>query len=304
MIIAITGGSGFIGKQLANDYIQQGHQVRLLSRKSTLKKTSAKYFFGDLSDSSDDLCSFLDDVDILYHCAGETKNESLMQELHVNGTQRLAIAAKGRIGRWVQLSSVGVYGICRDGVISEDSKEQPSGIYEQTKAKSDMIIRNSGIPYVILRPSNVFGNNMPNESLRSLLKFIQKGLFFFIGKENESLVNYVHVTDVVKALIFCGSSDKALGEVFNISQSTTVENMIASLAFGLNSDKRILRFPKAFIRVILGIFGRNERFPLTSSRVDALTGRCVYNSSKMQKTLEFTYSMTLEEGFRLFATKK
>ena len=301
MIIAITGGSGFIGKLLVNRHIQQGDQVRLLSRKAPLKGVSGRYFFGDLSNPNVDLSSFLDNVDILYHCAGEINNESLMRELHVNGTQRLTSVAKGKIGRWVQLSSVGVYGTCREGTITEDSKVQPVGIYEKTKSESDKIVKNSGIPYVILRPSNVFSDDMPNQSLRGLLSSIHKGLFFFIGKENESLVNYIHVEDVVEALILCSSNDEALGEVFNLSQSTTVENMIASFMSGSSSDKKILRFPEGVVRLAAAIFGCIPGFPLTSSRVDALTNKCVYDSTKVQKILGFRYSMTLEDGLELFS---
>ena len=212
MIIAITGGSGFIGKLLAERHLNQGDQVRLLSRKTQFKSVNPQYFFGDLSSPDVNLSSFLNNIDILYHCAGEINNESLMQELHVNGTQRLVDASQGKIGRWVQLSSVGAYGACRTGMITESSKEQPFGIYERTKTEADKIIKNSGIPCVILRPSNVFGIDMPNQSLRGLLRTIQKGLFFFIGKKNKSLVNYVHIADVVEVLMCCGSDDKALGD--------------------------------------------------------------------------------------------
>ena len=304
MIIAITGGGGFIGSLLVDKHLKQGDQVRLLSRNTLLERKNVQYFFGDLSNSSVDLSDFVDGVDIIYHCAGEVNNKSLMQELHVNGTQRLVDVAQGKIGRWVQLSSVGVYGACRDGTITEDSKEQPFGIYEQTKTESDKIVKNSGIPCVILRPSNVFGIDMPNQSLRGLLRTIQKGLFFFIGKEDKSLVNYVHIEDVVEALMCCGSDDKALGEIFNLSQSETVEKMIAAFASGIGSDKKILRFPEIVVRVLVSFFGKIPKFPLTSSRVDALTGRCVYDSIKVQKILGFKYSMTLEERFVLFSKQK
>jgi len=304
MIVAITGGGGFIGKQLVSRCIQQGDQVRLLSRKPPLKDIDAKYFFGDLSDPSVELSSFVDGVDILYHCAGEINNKSLMQELHIGGTQRLVDTAQGKVARWVQLSSVGAYGTCQDGTITEDSKECPLGVYERTKTESDKIVKNSGIPYVILRPSSVFGNDMPNQSLRSLLYTVRKGLFFFIGKENKFLVNYIHVADVVEALIRCSSDDKALGEVFNISQSTTVENMIISFSSETTSDKKKLRLPENIVRTFAGIFGRIPMFPLTLSRVNALTSKCVYSSSKAQKILKFKYSMTLEERFKLFSKQK
>jgi len=304
MIVAITGGSGFIGKHLVDRHIQQGDQVRLLSRKAPLKDLNVKFFLGDLSSPDVELFDFIDGVDVLYHCAGEIINESLMQELHVNGTQRLAETAHGKIGRWVQLSSVGAYGICREGTITEDSKERPFGVYEQTKTESDKIVKNSDIPYVIVRPSNIFGNDMPNQSLRSLLRTIHMGLFFFIGKENESLVNYIHVQDVVEGLMCCGSDDRALGEIFNLSQSTTVEKLITSFASGVESEKTIFRLSETIVRVIVSIFGWIPRFPLSPSRVDALTGKCVYNSSKVQKILGFRYSMTLEDGFELFVKQQ
>ena len=304
MIIAITGGTGFIGKLLVDKHLKQGNQVRLFSRYNKLKRKSVQYFLGDLSSPNVNFSDFVDGVDILYHCAGEVNNQSLMHELHVNGTQRLAYAAKGKIGRWVQLSSIGAYGICRDGMITENSIEQPIGIYEQSKAQSDRIVINSGIPFVILRPSIVFGDDMPNKSLRNLLHIINKDLFFFIGKKNKSFVNYIHVDDVVEVLMEIGSNEKALGEVFNLSQSATVENMITSFILGMESNKKIFRVPEIAVRLIVGIVGWIPKFPLTSSRVDALTNRCVCNSTKVQKKLGFNYSMTLEERFKLFSKKK
>jgi len=104
MVIAITGGSGFIGKELAKYYIQQGDRVRLLSRSPPSKSINAQHFLGDLTDQDIDLSDFVKDVDILYHCAGEINNKNLMQEVHVKGTQRLIDAAQGKIARWVQLS--------------------------------------------------------------------------------------------------------------------------------------------------------------------------------------------------------
>ena len=118
MIIAITGGSGFVGQQLLRYYVQKGYEVRVLSRKELKKGAGFDLFYGDLSDSKVDLSNFVDKVDILFHCAGEIRNESLMEGLHVGGTKRLVDAAKGKIGRWVQLSSVGAYGINRGGIIS------------------------------------------------------------------------------------------------------------------------------------------------------------------------------------------
>jgi len=303
MIIAITGGSGFIGSLLVDKFLKQSNQVRLLSRNTRAKRKNVQYFLGDLSNPSVDLSGFLDGVDILYHCAGEVSNESLMQELHVNGTQRLADAAQGKVSRWVQLSSVGAYGACRDGTITEDSEEQPFGVYERTKTESDKIVTNSGIPFVILRPSNVFGIKMTNQSLFQLIDMINKGLFFYLGKRGV-LINYIDVEDVVEALFLCGNRDNALGEIYNLSQTIEIEKMVLSFSFVLGVKSKFLRLPEFPIRALVKIFAIFPKFPLTTTRIDALTSRCTYKSNKIIEELSFKFKSTLEESFQLIARKK
>ncbi len=303
MIIAITGGSGFIGSLLVDKFLKQSNQVRLLSRNTRAERKNVQYFLGDLSNPSVDLSGFLDGVDILYHCAGEVKNESSMQELHVNGTQRLADAAQGKVSRWVQLSSVGAYGACRDGTITEDSKEQPFGVYERTKTESDKIVKKSGISYSILRPSNVFGVDMTNQSIFQLISMINKGLFFYLGRKG-ALANYIDVEDVVEALFLCGNRDNALGEIYNLSQTIAIEKMVLSFSLGLGVKGKFLRLPEFPIRVLAKVFTIFSKFPLTTTRIDALTSRCTYKSNKIIEELNFEFKSTLEESFQLIARKK
>ncbi|MDC0229380.1 NAD(P)-dependent oxidoreductase [Deltaproteobacteria bacterium] len=301
MIISITGGCGFIGKYLVEKHLQLGDQVRVLSRRKLLSKNGVKFFVGDLSDPGCDFSDFVDGTNILYHCAGELNDETLMQELHVYGSQRLVDAAQGRVGRWVQLSSVGAYGACRNCVVTEDSPEYPSGVYEQTKTDSDEIVRKSGIPYVILRPSNVFGSTMINTSLFQLVKIIRKGLFFYIGKEG-ALVNYVHVDDVVRALVCCGKDERALNNIYNLSQTTSIEKMVESFLSGLDIKRKPLRLPERPIRKMVTVFSGLPGFVLTISRIDALTGHCFYDSSKIRENLDFEFPSSLESKFVNFAS--
>ena len=303
MIVAITGGRGFIGERLVERHLQQGDQVRLLSRQTLLPRHGVAYFLGDLSEPDSDLTDFVDGVDVLYHCAGEINNETLMQKLHVDGTQSLVSVSKGRIDRWVQLSSVGVYGFCRSGVVTEESRENPSGVYEKTKAKSDDIVKNSGIPYVILRPSNVFGSTMLNQSLFHLIEMVKKGLFFYLGKKG-ALANYVHVEDVITALVCCGKADNALGKVYNLSQIIEIEEMITAFLLGLEVQRNFIRFPEPPVRLAIKLFGQLPGFPLTPSRINALTGRCRYESNKIMQELDFEFGSTLERYFQLLAKVK
>ena len=87
--------------------------------------------------------------------------------------------------RWIQLSSVGAYGRVREGVVDESWKDLPIGYYEKTKSDFDLelmeISRLSNLEVCIVRPSNVYGCSMRNQSIQQMLSAIQKGLFAFVG---------------------------------------------------------------------------------------------------------------------------
>lgn len=303
MLVAITGGTGFIGSSIAQLHIKRGDRVRILSRHGCRSSDCVESIVGDLSNPTHSYREFVDDVDLLYHCAGEVKDEKCMRQLHIDGTRRLVDSALKRVGRWVQLSSVGAYGVCRTGTITEETLEKPSGIYEETKTAADKIVRESGIPYSILRPSNVFGSNMPNQSFFQLIEMVQKGRFFHVGCPG-SLANYVHVDDVANALWLIGNDKRAIGNVYIISQSVEIELMIKAFADGLGIVQRVYRLPESLVRLTAGIFQILPEFPLTLSRVNALTGRCVYDSSKLRQDLEFEFNAPLETQFRCLASKK
>ena len=303
MIVSITGGRGFIGQSLVKKHLNQKDEVRVLSRKKFFNHQRAKLFVGDLVDNNENLSEFVDGADVLYHCAGEYRDKSLMYDLHIGGTQRLIDCSNGKIGRWVQLSSVGVYGVVRNGVISEEAQENPTGLYEKTKAKAEKLVSESGIPYVILRPSNVIGEKMSNQSVFQLIKMIEKGFFAYFGK-SKSVVNYVHVDDVVNALMCCAMSQNSLGKKYNLSQTIEVEAMVNSILLGLNVKHNFLRLPLLPVRFFVKLFQNFPGFPLTISRIDALTGNSQYKSNKIIEELNFEFKSKLEEHFKLLAKLK
>ena len=169
--------------------------------------------------------------------------------------------------------------------------------------KSDEIVKNSGIPYVILRPSNVFGSTMSNQSLFHLIAMVKKGLFVYFGGKG-ALANYVHVEDVVSALVCCGKADNALGEVYNLSQIIEIEEMVTAFLLGLEVRHNFIHFPELPVRLVIKLFGRLPGFPLTPSRFNALTGRCRYESNKIMQELNFEFGSTLERYFQLLAKLK
>ena len=304
MIVAITGGTGFIGKKLVARLVERGDTVRLLTRSaagSGLSSPVKIYQCDLLSAGVNELSAMLDGVDVLCHCAGQLTNARAMQALHVDATRKLVAAASGRVGHWVQLSSVGVYDQVRDGFITEESALKPAGQYEITKAESDRIVidgaNHGGYSYSVLRPSNVFGAGMTNQSLFGMIAMIERGLFFYIGKPGAS-ANYIHVDNVAEGLIRCATMDTARNRIFNLSDHRTLEQFAGTIAAALGCTAPWLRIPAPVARLAAMALGRVPRFPLTLSRVDALVNRSQYPVTRIRQELGYDHVTSMEDGVK------
>ena len=292
MKVAITGATGFIGKLLVQKHLSLGDEVHVLSRrkKDNIEfSDKVKLHHGDLSDVNS-LNHFLNNIDVLYHCAAEIRDESKMKLVNVVGTKNLIKAASGKIKHWVQLSSVGVYGPIYSGNISEEQHYNPINEYERTKLESDLLVLegsdNNNFTYTFVRPSNVFGSEMRNESLFQLIRTIGNGLYFFVGSKGAS-ANYVPVENVVEAIYLAGTNPNAKNKIYNISSWTTIENFIGNIAKELGKAEPKIRVSIIPIKLIAKITSFIPKNPLTLARVKALSNRTVYETFKIEKELGY-----------------
>lgn len=304
MKIFITGGTGFIGKKIAEKHAESGHKVTVLTRRSTpqMQPPNIRYVKGDLIDESLNLPLLLEETNVIYHCAAELTDTSLMYQLHVQGTTRLLKAVKGKTLHWVQLSSCGVYG---NSSVSVDEKtlEKPIGTYEQTKLESDQLVQraslNNKITFTIVRPTIVFGEDMPNNSIRQLIAVIKKGIFFFPGAPETAFANYIYVDNVVDALFCCSTNDKARNQVFIINDSLSMLQFVEAICLALNITTRPRKVPVFLINSFLFLFSLFPvKLPLTPERIRALTDKRSFSNQKIIDLLGFSNKVKLREGLK------
>lgn len=301
MIVAVTGGTGFIGRHLIARHVARGDQVRYLTRNRVQKALDgALPFTGHLNSPVAELREFLAGVDVLYHCAAELHNEAEMHDTNVRGTENLLAAADGEVRLWVQLSSTGVYGNPMHKAINEDSAIDPANAYERTKAAADQLVsaaaKNRNLQCAILRPSNVYGADMPNQSLFQLIRIIDKGLFFFIG-EPGAVANYVHVENVVDALVLCGTATlPGNGRSYIVSDHCPLEAFAGIITAALEKKPVRLRLPEFFVRAAASLGGMIPGWPLTRSRIDALTSRTVYLTGRIESELGYRPGISMAAG--------
>jgi nucleoside-diphosphate-sugar epimerase len=197
MKIAITGGTGFIGRHLARDLISRGHKVIVIARGKYTRNTqpieAAKFISLDARDT-EKLADAFQGCDAVVHCAGtsvESKTQTFHQ-LHVEGT-RSAVTAAERAGakKFVLVSYLNV-------------RPNVKSAYHTTKWQGEEIVRASKLNYTILKAGLVYGrgdhliNNLSN-LFRKMPVFAQVGW-------KEKTVRLIAVEDLVD--VICASLDE------------------------------------------------------------------------------------------------
>lgn len=151
MRIAVTGGTGFIGKHLAQRLISEGHEVVLVARgRNTLCEVagaeSMTFVASDLSDR-DVLVRAFSDCEAVAHCAGINREigGQTYHKVHVEGTKNVVEAAKlARVKRIALMSFLRARPNC-------------GSPYHESKWAAEEIVRNSGLKYTIVKAGMVYG---------------------------------------------------------------------------------------------------------------------------------------------------
>src|SRR5215216_752993 len=191
MKIAITGGTGFIGRHLARDLLSRGHEVIVIARglytRNTQPVEGATFVAQDIN-STDKLYDVFRGCDAVVHCAGTSTQdaEQTFQKLHVEGTRSAVIAAeRAGVKKFVLLSYLNV----RPSVKSE---------YHTTKWQGEEILRSSKLNFTILKAGLVYG---PGDHLiHNLSNLFRKMPVFAAVGLREKTVRLVAVEDLVEVI--------------------------------------------------------------------------------------------------------
>lgn len=176
MRIAITGGTGFIGRHLAERL--SGHEVVAVSRRT-----------GASLDDVDALAAAFDGCEVVAHCAGINREigEQTFQRVHVEGTRNVVEAARrAGVKRIVMVSFLRARPDCGSG-------------YHESKWAAEELIRNSGVAHTVLKMSMVYGpgDHMVDHVTRAVRTV---PLFATVGFR-ERTVRPIPVDDAVDVLV-------------------------------------------------------------------------------------------------------
>ena len=224
----VTGGTGFIGKQLVRKLRERGDEVVALVRTpSKATDLDAEIVQGDLSDE-DAIRQGVQGCDSVFHVGATYKvgipktEHAAMYDANVKGTERVIDnAVEAGVQRIVYVSTGNVYGNTRGQVVDETYvRPQPPDFlsyYDQTKYEAHQAalerIKNRA-PVIIVQPGGVYGPDDPSE-LGNMIDQARTGklklrLFPDAG------FNFIYVDDVADGLLLVHDKGR-IGEAYNIA---------------------------------------------------------------------------------------
>ena len=266
----ISGGAGFIGSNIAEKLIKEGHSVRVLDDFSAGKEENLDFAKGLGNDRFELIRGNIIDaaaceracegVDYVLHQAGlKSVPKSLLEpknynDVNINGMLfLLQAAAKYKVKRFVFASSSSVYGNTDKFPQKEEHLPLLMSPYALSKLAGEYYCRifteHFGLETVALRYFNVFGPKqaLDDEYSAVIPKFIgciindQPPPVFGNGKQSR---DFTYIDNVVSANILAATTPGLKHEVFNaaIGREYTVLDIVAGInkALGKNVDPQFL----------------------------------------------------------------
>jgi len=164
-MILVTGGTGFVGREVVGELLDQNHHVRLLVRHpekvaafpNQANHLPVQLVQGDVL-KPETLPAAMAGVQVVIHLVGIIAETSRVtyEQAHTGATRNLlAAAAKAGVTRWIQMSAIG-------------TRPQARSRYHQTKWEAEELVRHSGLDWTILRPSLIYGYDEHDRLLNML----------------------------------------------------------------------------------------------------------------------------------------
>lgn len=257
----MTGATGFVGTHLVAALRSQGDEVTCLvrspGRARDLGWTNVRLIPGDLT-SRAALVEGCAGAEVVYHVAGRISARNLGEYLAVNrdGTARVLEAMTASASRrLVYVSTLAVGGPTVPGQpIDETRPPEPVTDYGMSKLAGETLVRESGVPWTIVRPPVVYGER-DRETLR-IFRLAQAGWGPVIGDGTQEL-SVIYAGDLAGAMIAAATATGTVGRVYYAAHPdvTTSAALVRAVGGAVGRAPRIVPLPGALARIALWTVG-------------------------------------------------
>jgi dTDP-glucose 4,6-dehydratase len=292
-VVYVTGCLGFIGSHVTRACLNKGWYVQGVDKMTyaanydNLEEFLTYDNFSWLRDDINDL-KFLYECDYVINTAAETHvgnsiaNSDEFIHSNINGVHNLLELIKNyrqessKKPIFLHFSTDEVYGDIVEGAHTETDLLKPSNPYSATKAAADMLVlawaRTYNLPYLIVRPTNNYGEGQYVEKLiPKACKYLKLGKQIPLHNDGTPIRTWLHAEDTAKAIIAIIEAGVE-NEIYNISggfeQSNleTVKKVIREYIDKDMTEENV----KLFLDLSYSRAGQDVRYALDDSKLRSL----------------------------------
>lgn len=290
----VTGATGFLGRHVADQLGQSGHQVTALVRSPCPDFPDA--IVGDLTES----VSLDGPVDAVFHIAGKAHvvprtaaEEQEFFDVNELGTKRLIenLGSLPELPRYFALiSTVAVYGREQGEMLTESTPTEPTTPYGQSKLAAEKIVTGwcceNDVRPTILRLPLISGVAAPG-NLRAMVRAIVKGHYLGIG-DGSARRSVVRATDVAEVL----PRIMPIGGTYHLTDRHNPSLMELERAICTALGKPMPRRLPPAVAHLAGWAGDlaqklGVRLPINSDRVSKLTNTYTFSDESIRKQIDW-----------------
>lgn len=296
-MILVTGGTGFVGCAIVKELLRRGEKIAVLGRDGDKIHgrlgTEVEARIGDVRDPAT-LSTAMQDIDVVINAVQfpgspiENRRKGYtFEEVDLKGTRNQVDAAKAAgVKRFVYVSGVGA---------SKDAEKH----WFRYKWEAEDYLQKSGIEWVVLRPTWVFGPE--DVSLNRLLGFASKLPFVPMFGSGKQDMQPVFIDDVARATADCALKPEAANLVFEIGGPEVMSmNDVIATALEVRGKKRMLLHQPVFVGKAIGtLVGILPSPPLSADAVDFITGPATADNRLLLEVLKPQLT-SLKDGLKTY----
>jgi NADH dehydrogenase len=293
VIIGVTGASGFVGRHIIDQLVERGHRPRALLRDAARRPFANPHAVDVVQGSLGDRAALerlTRGTDAVIHLVGiiVERGAATFDAVHVEGTRAVVSAARAAgVRRFVHMSALG----------ARDTADATA--YHRTKARGEAVVRDAGVPHVIMRPSFISGRgNVPIATLARVHRFAPVVPVFGDGSYP---LQPVWIGDVALAFALAaeGQSSDGAFELGGPSAMPYAE-FVRAIGRASGHPRRLVHVPLGLMRLAARAFDLLGPFaPLTSDQLQML----VEGNATPDNALEREFGirpLAFEEGLRRY----
>ena len=287
-VVYITGCLGFIGSHVTRLCLNQGWYVRGIDKctyAANLNLLTEFHEYDNFEFENEDIndIKFLYECDYVINTAAETHvgnsiaNSDVFVKSNIDGVHNLLNLIKNyrhessKLPILLHFSTDEVYGDIEEGAHTETDLLKPSNPYSATKAAADMLVlawgRTYNLPYVIVRPTNNYGEGQYVEKLiPKTCKYLKLDKKVPLHNNGTPIRNWLHAHDTARAIITIINKG-VKNEIYNIAGGFEQSNYdtVAKVIKAYNGGDIENYLDLTYSRV-----GQDVRYALDDSKLKAL----------------------------------